>query len=46
MSWEYFFSRKVMTETICHTILLDLLVIFDLLVTHHSPEQASYIPHP
>ena len=26
-----------MTKTICHTILLNLLVIWDLLVTHPSP---------
>jgi hypothetical protein len=30
--------RKVMTKTICHTILLDLVVICDLLVTHHPPD--------
>jgi hypothetical protein len=32
-----------MTKTICHTILLDLVVVIcDLLVIHHPPDQASY----
>ena len=34
----------VMTKAICHTILLDLLVVSDLLVTRHPPDQASYGP--
>jgi hypothetical protein len=39
---DFLLLENLYRKQICHTVLLRLLVICDLLVTHHPPEQASY----